>query len=621
MCGIVGQINTRGPVDSSLFEKMLETLAHRGPNGTGVEVLSGGAVALGHRRLAIIDLSDAAAQPMSNEDGTVWLVANGEIYNFRDLRHELVAAGHTFHSHCDSEVIVHAYEEWGDPFVRRLRGIFSLALWDENRQRLFLARDRLGVKPLYYWNHLSGFVFASQPRAILADPCFTRTIDMEALRAFLACRYVPGSMAIYGGMAKLPPAHTLIWERSTIRINRYWTLEYRPEVTDSGDAADLIRERIEEAVRLELVSDVEVGVYLSGGVDSSTLCSIATSSLGNPMSTVTMGFDVPEYDERPFARRAAALMGAVNHEAELSLGAAIRLIPSYINLYDEPFFDHSGLPTLAVSKLAQGHGLKVLLSGEGGDELFAGYMWYEHIAKSLEVSKLTKLKNRLRRPFRKQQTLDPLMQYFDINGILDAQTQSTLLKSTESFDNLAVFRKEFSPELPLVTALQLLDIKLFLADDLLVKLDHASMACGIEARVPLLDYRLVEAAFSIDVGIVFDRGERKALMKRAVRGLVPDELLTPRKKGFSVPLKTWMESGLHDIATCLVDGGVLVDRGIFDGEGVRGLLARRQPKSTWIMLVTELWARRWLELENLEQISQPFDRWVPRPMPRTVRPG
>jgi len=600
MCGIVGQINMRKPIDRAVFEKMLDTLAHRGPDGAGIEVLAGGAVAFGHRRLAIIDLSDAAAQPMANEDGTVWLITNGEIYNYRALRRALETAGHEFCSDSDSEVIVHAYEEWGDAFVQRLRGIFAIALWDENRHRLLLARDRLGVKPLYYSSRAGGIVFASQPRAILAEPSFARSIDMPAMRAFLACRYVPGDMAIYSGMEKLPAGHLLIWEGSSIRTERYWQLEYRPQVTDPQEAITLIREKIEEAIQVELASDVEVGVYLSGGIDSSCLGAVATQSLGHSMPTFTLGFDVPEWDERRYARIAAEYLGAIAHEGELDLAGAIGLIPTIVGVFDEPTFEPAGLPSYAVSRIAQDHGIKVLLSGEGGDELFAGYRWYDQLTEKPQLSLPRQILGWLRS--RKAHTLprDPVAAYFRLNGILDSQTQSLILTDKEEFDHLGTFRSAFDGHVPKVTAFQLLDIHTFLVDSLLVKLDHASMACGIEARVPFLDHRLVEAAFSIDSKIIYSAGERKALMKRAVAGWLPPEILTARKKGFSAPLLEWMNRGLFDLAENFVVDGSLIGRGVFDPEGVRSLLGTRQSHATWAMLTSELWARRWLDDEDLE---------------------
>lgn len=602
MCGIVVHARSNGQVDPSLFLKRVETLSHRGPDGRGVVHLADRTVALGHRRLAIIDLSDDAAQPIANEDQSVWLVANGEIYNYRSLRTELERTGHSFSSGSDSEVAVHAYEEWGDSFVEKLRGIFALCLWDDRRKRLVAARDRLGVKPLYFSAQGGNLILASQPRAILADPSFPRSINMEAMQAFLACRYVPGELSIYAGIEKLPAAHILTWESGSCHTRRYWKLDYRPVITDHDEAVQLIRNGIIDAVRTELVSDVDVGVFLSGGIDSSTLCSIAAAELGTPPTTVTMGFDVADSDERPFARLAAAAVGAVNHEGVLTLDSALRLIPEFIDLYDEPFFDHSGLPTFAVSKLAHDHGLKVMLSGEGGDELFAGYTWHEELAKDPPLPSLKSRISRLVGRGSDAAPTDPVERYFALNGILDTQSQATLLRNAEPFDHLAAFRNDFDTTLPRLTAVRLLDVKRFLADDLLVKLDHASMAWGIEARVPLLDYRLVEAAFSIDESIIFKGGERKALMKKAVAGLVPDQILTARKKGFSAPLRQWMQTGLHDRAAAIVRDGSLVEQGVFSRSGVEDILSQHIPQRTWMLLVSELWSRRWLASEDLNDL-------------------
>jgi asparagine synthase (glutamine-hydrolysing) len=557
-----------------------------------VRLLDERRVALGHRRLAVIDLSEAGAQPIANEDESVWLTFNGEIYNFQELRAALEGHGHRFRSQSDSEVIVHAYEEWGDDCVRHLRGIFAFGLWDGSRRRLLLARDRLGVKPLYYWSYGRGFAFASQPRALLLHPDFRPQVDLWALQHYLAYRYVPHDLAIYSGMAKLPAAHVAIVDAGGVRVERYWELDYEPRIRSVGEARDLIRHRIANAVRSQLVADVPIGLFLSGGIDSSTVGSLAAAESREKLASFTIGFDQPGFDERSFARQSARHIGSEPHEEELSMEGALRLLPDFVETYDEPFFDHSGLPTLAVSRLAQRFGRKVVLAGDGADEVFAGYRWYEGVpdSRSASLAELLRLRD----------TRDPLEVHFERVGLLDGPRQAGLLVDAPDFDALEHWRRIIRDDVPAVTALQLLDLQSFLVDDVLLKVDHASMACGVEVRVPFLDHELVETAFRIDAAVIFEGGERKALLKRAARAWLPPRILTARKKGFSVPMGAWMQAGLRRLALRLLPDGSLVGRRIFRGDMARAFAAEAPPREAWLLLAAELWARRWLEGEKLD---------------------
>ena len=596
MCGILGEIRDADPVDRRAFARMLATLRSRGPDGEGMEFLRDGRVALGHTRLAIIDLSEAGRQPLANEDESIWTVVNGEIYNYRQLRAQLEKAGHRFRSSCDSEVVLHAYEQWGDSCVHRLRGIFAFGLWDGRRERLLLVRDRLGVKPLYYQPMPGGLVFASQARALLAHPGVRGEIDLPALQHYLAYRYVPGAMAIYEGMRKLPAAHRLVYEHGKVRVDQWWEPVYRPELNDASTAEGRVAEAITEAVELELTSDVPVGIFLSGGIDSSTVAAIA-ARLGQPLPSFTLGFEEPSADERPYARLATEAIGGRSHEAVFKLDDALATIPTFISVYDEPFFDQSGLPTHRVSALARSHDIKVILSGDGGDELFAGYKWYDRFLANPQQGRFTRVLDRFVGP------RDSIARYFSLMGYLDGAEQARLLRGNDGFDHLALLRRHFRSELPPVTALQWMDLHTFLVDDILTKVDHASMANGVEVRVPLLDYRLVETTFSVASDVLFAGGERKALLKNAVRDWLPEEILTARKKGFSVPLGAWMERGLHDIAARLVRDGSLVTRGVFRPEGAQEILERRHPRLTWLLFVAELWARHWIERAPVERLE------------------
>jgi asparagine synthase (glutamine-hydrolysing) len=587
MCGIVGQIETDGAVDAGAFARMLATLAARGPDGEGTRFLRGGRVALGHRRLAILDLSANGAQPMANEDETVWLTFNGEIYNFRELRRELEAEGHRFRSTSDSEVILHAYEEWGDACVERLRGIFAFAIWDDRRERLLLARDRLGVKPLYYWLHDGGLVFASQPRAILAHPRFRREVDAEAFAYYLALRYVPGELAIFAGMRKLPAAHRLVLDRRGLHRERYWQVRYAPVVRDGEEAVRLVRAKLEEAVRTQLVSDVPVGVFLSGGIDSSITAALAARALGRPLPSFTMGFDEASSDERRYARIASERIGTIPHEDVLTLAGVIDLLPEFATLHDEPFFDHSSLPTLAVSRLARRHGVPVILSGDGADELFAGYHWYGDPAPVPLWRRIVARAHRER--------VDPIAAHLRHVSPLGPDSAARLLRAAAPCDPLRLFRSFDDLCAPRVTRLQLIDLHTFLVDDVLQKVDHASMACGVEVRVPFLDHELVETAFSIDSAVVFAHGERKALLKRAASSWLPAEILTARKKGFSAPIDSWLRRELRARAATLLADGVLVSRGVLERDAVQGVLTGSHAPETWLLFAAELWAREWLE--------------------------
>jgi asparagine synthase (glutamine-hydrolysing) len=588
MCGILGQIESERPVDPAAFSRMLATLAARGPDGSGTRILKQGRVALGHRRLAILDLSENAAQPMTNEDGTLWLTYNGEIYNFRELRKELEAEGHRFRSASDSEVILHAYEEWGDDCVLRLRGIFAFGLWDDRRERLLLARDRLGVKPLYYWAHAEGLVFASQPRAILEHPRFRREVDARAFQHYLVYRYVPGELAIWAGMNKLPAAHRLVLDRRGVRRDRYWEPRYQPAVCKAGEAARLVRDKLEESVRMQLVSDVPVGVFLSGGIDSSATAAIATRVLERSIPSFTMGFDDEDADERVYARLTSQFLRTRAHEEVLTRETALRLIPDFVAIHDEPFFDHSSLPTLAVSRLARRSGVPVILSGDGADELFAGYHWYEDPA-AVRTPGWRRLARRLRGA-----GAELFASHLSNVSPLGGVAASDLAGELPGFDPLDLLRRHDQPEAPRVTRLQLADLHTFLVDDVLLKVDHASMACGVEVRVPFLDHELVELAFSIDSRALFAEGERKAVLKRAAASWLPPEILTSRKKGFSIPLDAWFLRSLSGPADALLPDGVLVSHGLLRQPAVRDALASRRGSLLWLLLAAELWARHWL---------------------------
>lgn len=598
MCGIVGEIRGEGSVDRARFARMLSTLEQRGPDGHGVRLLDDDRVALGHTRLAIIDLSPAAAQPMCNEDGTVWLVFNGEIYNYLDLRKRLSALGHSFRSRSDSEVIVHAYEEWGTECVSRLRGIFAFGVYDCAKRSLFLARDHVGVKPLYYHSGPDAFLFASQPRALL-EAGLARSPDPAAFSLYLAYGNVPAEHCVYAGMHKLLPGHWLLLKDGRMDVRRYWSVRYAPVIGDPVEARDAVRRRIEDSVNAQAVSDVPVGTLLSGGVDSTIVTSILAEKIGRDLSTFTMGFDAPESDERQFARLVADACATTHREGEMDCDAATRSLPEVIDAFDEPFDLNSLFPYHALARLVRDSGRKVVLGGDGADELFAGYRWYERWSGILQSRAPS-----WRRWFGAGQAPTSVERFFRINGYLDPDQQSRLagrnLAPLSLTEILRPLSSHWHPEVPPVLGAQLLDFHCFLPDHCLTKVDRASMAHGVEVRVPFLDVDLIELVFSIDHRITFADGERKALLKNAMQARLPRGMDVQRKKGFSSPVARWLEQGLAAGGRRLIEDGSLCRNGWLSSPAVRRDFDQLPHHIRLLLISAELWFRRWVEQERVE---------------------
>lgn len=601
MCGIVGIRKYSEPVDPRVFDTMVDTLSSRGPDGRGVKVLDDGRLCLGHRRLAIIDLSETGSQPMANEDNSVWLTFNGEIYNYQLLRRELESCGHAFRSQSDSETIIHAYEEWGVSCVNRLRGIFAFAIYDCHQKSLFLARDHVGVKPLYYYNDQSSFVFASQPRAILASKGGRGIIDHSAFSLYLAYGNVPGDASIYEGVRKLLPGHWLLLKDGKINIQKYWGLTYSPIIYDAREAEDAVRAKIEECIRLQTISDVPIGTLLSGGIDSTIITSILANDFGSGLSSYTIGFDEKESDEREHACFAARILQTNHHEQVIAYEDACKLIPDIVEAYDEPFHLNGLFPFMKLSQLVQSSGGKVVLGGDGADELFAGYLWYEmfHKARPSKDSQSFLSRLLIGLGFSPSRTTDKQIEsFFRYNGFLGEYAQNAVLGkglcniNDDIFDPL---KKHWNPDLPPVLAGQFLDFNCFQVDHCLTKVDRASMACGVEVRVPFLDVELVELVFSIDHRIIFKAGERKALLKRAMRNELPAGMNTTRKKGFSSPLSVWLENGLAKVGESLILNGSLCSRGVLDGNRMRKAYPSMSVGNKLLLISAELWSLYWLE--------------------------
>ena len=559
MCAIVGKLSHSGKIDHQLIVAMRDTMTHRGPDDAGLWVNEVGTVGLAHRRLSIIDLSANGHQPMTNEDGSIWLVFNGEIYNFHQLKGELLKAGHRFRSHTDTEVIIHAYEEWGLHSVKRLRGMFAYALWDSRRKRLFLARDRLGIKPLFYWHQDGDLTFASELKAIRVDPQVRLKLDESAIYDFFTYRYIPTPKTIYEDVKKLPPAHYALLENGKLRLTPYWDPVFSSNgAVSEEDAIVLVQHKLKEATELHMIADVPVGVMLSGGLDSSTLLALASRSRPQPLHTFSIGFDVEKHSETQFARVVAARYGSHHHELTLTKGMADRLERKVLDLYDEPFADSSATPTFVVSELARKN-VTVALSGEGGDEVFGGYGWYalwwrmrhaDRIPRPLR--RLAELPMRLMpRGFKGKWTLeaaalDPIERYARFISAFTRKDKRKLLspqfyKRFEGYDDYWLFRKYWREDLDPYSRMQYLDMKTYLNDDILTKVDRASMAVSLEARVPLLDHELIEAVFSLPAGLRNKDGGQKYLFRKAIKDYLPAEILNRGKRGFSVPLYEWLK--------------------------------------------------------------------------------
>lgn len=611
MCGILGMVGEVPDVDPRSFARMLDTLSHRGPDGQGVTKLDNGCVWLGHCRLAIIDLSPSGAQPMSNEDGKVWITFNGEIFNYQALRKLLLRLGHRFRSESDTEVIVHAWEEWGRNCVKRLRGIFAFGLWDDRTRELFVARDQLGVKPLYYGRYAGRFTFASQPRAILADDAFPKAIDATGLRDYFAFGYVPRERCAFSGMRRLPAGHWLLLKDGHIETCEYWRVEYRPERLDAREAEAKIQRGLGDAVDAQLVSDVPVGCFLSGGIDSSLIVALACGN--TRLRTFTIGFDEKGSDEREYARRVAEQFGTSHHERVLVRPHVPSVLAEIAEYYDEPFDPNGPMPFMELARLARGNGTVVALGGDGADELFMGYLRYDdfdrpvcwsgrhrtHLWRWLRTLNLLGCRN-----------VSPgdTERYFLYEGCRfgrDDLLSPAFMKEVEGMA-LDTLRPYFQPGLPALVAAQLADMNHYLIDHILCKVDRATMAYSVEARVPFLDVELVQTAFSIPVAMNYAQAERKALLKRAASSFLDRETLTSRKKGFSSPLAAWFDQELRSWGDSLVQDGALVGRGVVRPDWSRRLAADGRANAWpsmrvwWLVLAAELWCRRWLEGERME---------------------
>jgi len=605
MCGITGIFDTReaNEISRELLDRMNETQFHRGPDEGGLHLEPG--VGLGHRRLSIIDLS-SGQQPLFNEDSSVVVVFNGEIYNFQQLVPELVALGHVFRTHSDTEVIVHAWEAWGEACVERFRGMFAFALWDRKQETLFVVRDRFGVKPLYYAFLDSGeFLFGSELKSLMAHPKLARDIDPLAVEEYFAYGYVPEPRTIFKRVCKLPPGFSLTLRRGEARAlpKQYWDMPFTPvAVKNEAEASNELVERLQESIRLRMIADVPLGAFLSGGVDSSAVVAMMATQSKTPVNTCSIGFDDPAFNEIEFAQQVADRYQTAHH-VETVAADDFSLVGQLAGVYDEPYADSSALPTYRVCELARKH-VKVALSGDGGDEHFAGYRryrWFRYEERMRSVMPLA-----LRRPlfgalgrlypkadwapkvFRAKTTFEALARdtvegYFHgVSLLSDAQRRQlfspAFKRELQGYQAVEVLRRHaaVAPTDDPLSLVQYLDMKTYLVGDILTKVDRASMAHALEVREPLLDHELMGWVSGLPVDLKLKGTEGKYLLKKAMEPYLPNDVLYRKKMGFSVPLAAWFRGPLAATIRSVVLGERQASTGLFNQGFLRDVVEAHQ---------------------------------------------
>ena len=631
MCGICGKFafDSQAMVSPSLVKAMADSIRHRGPDDEGYYVA--GQIGLGFRRLSIIDLK-SGHQPLANEDDSIWIVFNGEIYNYQELRAFLLEKGHTFKTRTDTEVIVHLYEEFGPACLEKLRGMFSFAIWDQNAKTLFLARDRVGIKPLYY--HLTGtaLVFASEIKAILADPSVDREVAPELIDRFLTFQYMPGEETLLKGIQKLAPGHYLLVKDGQPVIRQYWDLQFAESAQDKSveqAEAELLK-LLSETVGQHMIADVPVGILLSGGVDSTGVLSLAADNTDKKIATFTVGFSGEHFaDERPYARLAAERYGTQHYEMTISAGDFAAFMPKYVWHMEEPVCEPPAIALYYVSKLARDH-VTVLLSGEGGDEAFAGYsnyrnlVWLERIKRGgpLLNSALAggmSLGNSLFGMSRLTKYV-PLMQdrfpdYYYSRTSNPHRTTGNGLGGVYSADFRGAIDRDLSIEpmralqsrvrgLNTLDAMLYIDTKTWLPDDLLIKADKMTMANSIELRVPLLDHKVLEFAASLPSRLKLNGLKTKFILKKALSSRIPKEIRDRKKTGFPVPYESWLRTDLKDLVWDVLTDSRTTNRGYFSKTAVEGLLRANSngsdySKAIFSLVSLELWQRTFLESEQV----------------------
>ncbi len=616
MCGIAGYINTDKdqPVQSQVVEQMCAVIHHRGPDEWGL--WCNGSVGIGMKRLQIIDLS-GGHQPMANTDGSVQIVFNGEIYNHLDLRADLEQRGYRFRTSSDTEAILHLYEEYGEDCVQQLRGMFAFAIWDTRHNCLFMARDRLGKKPLHYLHDQNKLVFGSEIKSLLQHPDITAEVNQPAIVPYLGCGYVPDPETMFKGIYKLPPAHALTWQQGKITVKRYWDISYQPDYRKSEQQwLEETEAQLDEAVRIRLMSDVPLGAFLSGGIDSSLVVALMARQMASPVKTFSIGFDEKKYNELPYARLVAQKYGTDHHE-EIVRPDAEEVIPYLIRMFDEPFADSSAIPTYYVSRLARRH-VTVVLSGDGGDETFGGYDRY----LDSQLSNKTDLLPHLLRQGLFGLPVWLLPESFPginrLRYLAANQDERYLMEMTKGLS--AAHANVFSPELiqaaggsdpaePLrqilrrvsaldpITRRQYLDCLTYLPGDIMTKVDRATMFVSLEARAPILDHKFVEFSATVPVEYKVRGRTGKYLLKQLAEKLLPKELIYRPKMGFAMPVAQWINAEWQEMSQDLVLGTLARKRGNFNPAYLdRIMTEHRQGRRDhsyliWTLMVLEMWYR------------------------------
>ncbi len=634
MCGIAGWANLENNhsqnSSEAVLHSMCERMKHRGPDSEGLWL--GENVALGMRRLSIIDLH-TGEQPVYSEDKSIVAVMNGELYNFREVREDLEKRGHQFETQTDTEILPHLYEEYGDAMLEQINGMFAFALWDKPKKKLLIARDRFGEKPLYYGVFDGKLIFASEPKVLLANPAVKAEINLDALRSYLSFDYVPAPNSIYKNIYKLPAAHLLTLEKGEIKTRRYWNLSWQKSSTNLSlsDKATELRELLADAVRMRLVSDVPLGILLSGGVDSSTVAALATQFSSEKVKTFSIGFEEDSFDESKFARQVAAHLGTEHYEEKLSVEKAADLISEIGTWLDEPLSDGSLIPTLLLSRFVKKH-VTVALGGDGGDEIFAGYpMYLAHKVANLYGKIPHVLRNGLIEPFVNNLPVsnknlsfdykakrfvaaskyDVVTRHHSFFGSFSIGEQQNLL-SRDILENTSGDIYKDARELLKITdapteieRMQFLDLNFYLAEDILTKVDRASMAVSLEVRAPFLDPRIAQFAAGLPLEYKLKGSQGKYILKKAMKDLLPKNILNRPKKGFGIPIAEWLKTRLNPLMHDLLDSNRLKNQGLFNPEFVQKLIKEHETnaashyKQLWTLLVFQLWHDNFLAKNNV----------------------
>jgi asparagine synthase (glutamine-hydrolysing) len=621
LCGIAGIIDTATAPTVANIEAMIADIPYRGPDGSGCKVIIEDGVALGHRRLSILDLSAAGRQPMTDPDGQFWITFNGEIYNYLEIRRELQALGYSFRSDSDTEVLLRAYEHWGTSCLQHLMGMYAFAIWDRSKRELFAARDRLGIKPFYYKRTPHGLLFASEVKSILTASSDPRAVETSLIDAYMDFGYVPGEQTMHKGVERLLPGHMLLWRDNRISIASYWDLRFDSQVDSGLQAhAERVRTLLQDSVRLHLRSDVPLGVFLSGGIDSSAMVALLTPGASSGLKTFSVAYDFgPNYDETPYAREVSRAFGTDHHEIRVTPHQFVEYVPQYIWHMDEPVTEAAAISLNYVAKLAREH-VVVGLSGEGSDELFAGYDFYRYnlaIEQARGVlggggfrglARLTRGMNRIAKLHKylslASETLEE--RYRGISSYERAKKSSLYSAgfaetARHKEQRCAAFIEALfkrTSDLDPLSRMLYFDTKTWLVDDLLIKADRMSMAHSIELRVPFLDHRVVEYAASIPSRYKIHGASTKHVLKCALQDMLPKRIIDRRKMGFPTPLEIMFRGELFGYAHDTLLSERATSRGYFDTEAVRRLLLDHRAgtsanhREIWQLLVLEEWHRR-----------------------------